>query len=47
MWTENVSNYNIEQKSVYITWKTCDLTEIRDESVSKCKIELISVYLTW
>ena len=46
-WTENVSKYKIEQKSVYITWKTCDLTEIRDESVSKYKIELISVYLTW
>ena len=26
-WTENVSKYKIEQKSVYITWKTWDLTE--------------------
>ena len=24
-WTENVSKYKIEQKSVYITWKTWDL----------------------
>ena len=40
-WTENVSKYKIEQKSVYITWKTWDLTERWNENASKYKIELI------
>ena len=34
-WTENVSKYNIELISVYLTWKTWDFTERRDENVSK------------
>ena len=33
-------------KSLSLTWKTWDLTEIRAENVSKYKIELKSVYLT-
>ena len=35
MWTENVSKYNIELISVYLTWKTWDLAERRNENVSK------------
>ena len=38
--------YGIYMKSLTLTWKTWDLTEIRDEKVSKYKIEQISVYLT-
>ena len=37
-WTENVSKYKIEQKSVYITWKTWDLTERWNENVSKIRL---------
>ena len=39
-WTENVSKYKIELKSVYLTIVTWDLTERWTENVSKYKIEL-------
>ena len=50
MWTENVSKYMIELKSVYLTIVTFDLSERWTENVSKYKIELKSVFLkivTW
>ena len=34
-WNENESKCKIEQKSVYITWKTWDLTERWNENASK------------
>ena len=40
MWTENVSKYNIELKSVCLTIVTWDFSEIWNENSSKCKIEL-------
>ena len=46
MRTENVSKYNIELKTVYLTIVTWDLTESWTENVSKYKIELKSLYLT-
>ena len=46
MWTENVSKYKIELKSVYLTIVTWDLIERSTENVSKYKIELKSVYVT-
>ena len=46
-WTDNVSKYKIELKSVYLTIVTWNLTERWTENVSKYNIELISVYLTW
>ena len=46
-WTENVSKYKIELKSVFLTILTWDLTERWTENVSKYKIELKSLYLTW
>ena len=46
-WTENVSKYMIELKSVYLTIVTWDLTKRWTENVSKYKIVLKSVYLTW
>ena len=46
-WTENVSKYKIELKSVYLTIVPWDLTERWTENASKYKIELKSVYLTW
>ena len=45
-WTENVSNYKIVLKSVYLTIVTWDLTERWTENVSKYKIEQKSVYIT-
>ena len=42
-WTENVSKYKIELKSVYLTIVTWDLTEM---CVSKCDWTK-PVYLTW
>ena len=45
MWTENVSKYKIELKSVYLTIVTWDLTERWTENVSKHKIKLKSVYV--
>ena len=45
-WTENVSKYMIELKSVYLAIVTWDLTERWTENVSKYMIELKSVYLT-
>ena len=35
-----VHKYGIYMKSLSLTWKTWDLSEIRAENVSKCKIEL-------
>ena len=46
-WTENVSKYKIELKSVYLTIVPWDLTERWTENASKYMIELKSVYLTW
>ena len=45
MWTENVSKYKIELKSVYLTIVTWDLTERWTENVFKHKIKLKSVYV--
>ena len=42
-----VHKYGIYMKSLSLTWKTWDLTEMWTENVSKYNIELISVYLTW
>ena len=41
-----MNKYGIYMKSVYLTWKTWDLTERRNENLSKYKIELKSVFLT-
>ena len=45
-WTENVSKYMIELKSVYLAIVRWDLTERWTENVSKYMIELKSVHLT-
>ena len=42
-----VNKYGIYMKSVYLTWKTWDLTERWNKNESKWKIELKSLYLTW
>ena len=39
-WTENVSKYKIELKSVHLTIVTWDFTDIWNANVSKYKIEL-------
>ena len=39
-WTENVSKYKIELKSVFLEIVTWDLTERWTENASKYKIEL-------